>query len=99
MKVRKYTTKDKTAWNNFIKNSKSPHFMFLRDYMEYHSHKFEDFSLIFENNKNQILAVMPANLTLDNKIISHQGLTFGGLILGKKTLANQILEIFLINLL
>lgn len=47
--------------------------------MEYHEDRFEDFSLLVYK-KNKLVAVLPAN-TSNNSIYSHQGLTYGGLIL------------------
>jgi hypothetical protein len=47
--------------------------------MEYHKDRFEDFSLlIFTGDK--LTALLPAN-KVGNKVYSHQGLTFGGLLL------------------
>lgn len=46
--------------------------------MEYHSDRFEDFSLmIYEENK--LVSVLPAN-RVGATIYSHQGLTYGGLV-------------------
>ncbi|MBU2939661.1 GNAT family N-acetyltransferase [Lacinutrix sp. C3R15] len=50
--------------------------------MEYHQDRFEDYSLlIFKNEK--LIAVLPANITNEN-VFSHQGLSYGGLIVSKK---------------
>jgi hypothetical protein len=87
--VRRYQKSDFTQWNSFINEAKNSTFLFHRDFMEYHSDRFEDFSLlIFE--KETLLAVLPAN-RVESTVISHQGLTYGGLVLGNKTLlANTI---------
>ena len=45
MKIEKYSSNYKIIWDKFVKNSKNTHFFFLRDYMEYHSDRFEDFRL------------------------------------------------------
>lgn len=49
--------------------------------MGYHSDRFDDFSLIVRKD-NEIVAVLPANRRT-NYLISHQGLTYGGLITRK----------------
>lgn len=36
--------------------------MFNRDFMEYHADRFEDFSLIFKNEKGKIVALLPGNI-------------------------------------
>ncbi len=90
--VQKYKPQDKTKWDHFITNSKNGLFLFYRDYMEYHSNKFQDNSLLFFKN-NKIVAIMPANKKKNN-LISHEGLTFGGIISNKKMTTSLMLEIF-----
>ena len=60
--IKKYEYSDKDEWNNFLLNCKNHHFMFNRDFMEYHSDRFEDFSLIFKNDKDKIIALLPGNI-------------------------------------
>lgn len=91
--IKLYEEEDKSHWDNFLKNCKNYHFMFHRDYMEYHSHKFKDFSLIISNNKGNIVALLPGNI--DNSLFySHQGLTFGGFLVDKNMRAGDFLNIF-----
>ncbi|MCA0132861.1 FemAB family protein [Winogradskyella alexanderae] len=47
--------------------------------MDYHSDRFEDFSLMIYMG-NSLIGLLPANLK-DNTLYSHQGLTYGGLFL------------------
>ena len=90
--VKKYQTKDFYVWNNFIADAKNATFLFHRSFMEYHSGRFEDFSLlIFEN---EILkAVLPANI-VENQVFSHQGLTYGGLVLKESEITQDVESIF-----
>jgi hypothetical protein len=90
--IRKYQPEDRHVWDEFIRNSKNGVFFHLRDYMEYHSDRFEDFSLIFHEN-NKIIAVMPGNID-DDILYSHGGLTFGGIISNKKMKTIGMLGIF-----
>ena len=92
MKIVKYEVEQKSNWNEFVKNSKNTHFFFQRDYIEYHSDRFEDFSLmIFETDK--LIAILPANIK-ENILYSHQGLTFGGFLVDDKMKTETMLEIF-----
>ena len=50
-KVRKYTDSERALWNGFLPRCKNAHFMFHRDFMEYHSDRFSDFSLIITDEK------------------------------------------------
>lgn len=90
--VKKYSSKDKNRWDDFIKRSKNGVFIFNRDYMEYHSDRFEDDSLLFFKNK-KLVALMPANIKKDT-LYSHEGLTFGGIISNQKMTMTLMLEVF-----
>lgn len=91
-KVQKYSPQDKLLWSNFLRTAKNSSFLFERNFMEYHSHKFQDHSLlIFKNDK--VVALLPANIS-ENKLYSHQGLSYGGLILNSKTKLKEVAQIF-----
>lgn len=93
MKIVKYTKEYKSLWNEFVKNAKNTHFFFDRDYMEYHSDRFDDFSLIVFDGKGKIIALLPANIK-ENILYSHQGLTFGGFLVDDKMKTETMLTIF-----
>ncbi|MCW4024084.1 MAG: GNAT family N-acetyltransferase [Candidatus Bathyarchaeota archaeon] len=76
--VQPYSSKYKIVWNDFISKSKNGVFMFNRDYMDYHSSRFHDYSLLFFKGK-KLVAVLPANME-QQTLFSHGGLTFGGII-------------------
>lgn len=88
----KYSEDKKELWNNFILKAKNESFMFNRDYMEYHSDIFKDSSIMFFQ-QDELIAVMPANI--DNKsLISHGGLTFGGIISDNSMTTPKMIKIF-----
>lgn len=95
--VERYRATEKSAaaeWNEFIKNSKNGTFLFEREYMDYHTDRFADCSLVFRKAENgKLLAVMPANLN-DDALVSHGGLTFGGVVSNQRMKTPQMLEIF-----
>lgn len=93
MQVTKYEGNRKLEWDNFVKSSKNGHFFFYRDYMEYHSDRFQDFSLIIYNDKGNIMALLPASIDGDT-VISHGGLTFGGFVCDSKMTAAKMLDVF-----
>ena len=76
-------------WNDFVSRSKNGTFLFHRDFIEYHKDRFRDFSLlIFEGQK--LVALLPANKA-DDVVYSHQGLTYGGLVINSNAkLANVV---------
>ena len=57
----RYTQNKQTEWDDFVKVSKNGTFLFLRAYMDYHSDRFHDHSLMYYNEKNKLIAVLPAN--------------------------------------
>ncbi len=90
--VRLYKKEDFKIWNSFVETAKNATFLFNRDFMEYHSDRFDDFSLlVFENDK--LVSILPAN-RLGASIFSHQGLTYGGLILNEKSKLIEVISIF-----
>lgn len=92
MHIIPYTAEHKSLWNAFNAESKNGLFMFDRDYMDYHSDRFADHSLMFYEN-DKLLALLPLNLQ-DNVLYSHQGLTFGGFITDEKMKQEKMLECF-----
>lgn len=93
MKIEVYSKNYKFLWDEFVKKAKNSHFFFFRDYMEYHSDIFKDFSLLFFDDKKKLIAILPANIK-DNIVYSHQGLTFGGFLTNEKMRTSLMLDIF-----
>jgi Acetyltransferase (GNAT) domain len=92
IRVEPYNSDLKQIWGHFIAQSRNGVFLFLRDYMDYHSDRFQDSSLLFFDEQD-LLAVLPANRQAD-QIQSHGGLTFGGIISGNNLGASLMLELF-----
>jgi len=80
--ARSYNPQLKGEWDNLVGRAKNSNFLFLRDYMDYHSEKFEDHSLMFYKD-DMLLGCLPVNLT-ERTLHSHQGLTYGGLLMHPK---------------
>ena len=90
-KIIKYTSEHYQMWNNFVANAKNATFLFHRDFMEYHAERFEDFSLLIFDEKEVLKAILPANI-LDNTLYSHQGLTYGGLVLDENSKLSDVIH-------
>ena len=86
--IRPYQESDYELWNTFVSAAKNATFLFHRDFMEYHKERFEDFSLLVFD-KVKLVAVLPAN-RIENKVYSHQGLTYGGLVYTSKLKIERI---------
>lgn len=60
--------------------------------MDYHSDRFEDYSLLVYKD-SKLLAVLPANRK-ENVVYSHQGLTYGGLVISPKLKLKDYITLF-----
>ena len=76
--IKRYTKNDENTWDAFVTSSKNGTFMLKRGYMDYHSDRFTDHSLIFYEDDIPI-ALLPASQH-GNELRSHGGLTYGGVI-------------------
>ena len=50
-KIIKYTSEYYNLWNDFVAKAKNATFLFHRDFMEYHSDRFVDYSLLIFDEK------------------------------------------------
>ena len=89
--IRKYNDADKEVWNAYVEHARNATFLLNRSYMDYHSDRFHDHSLmIFHNNK--LYALLPANEDGD-VFYSHQGLTYAGLLTTGHASAENICQV------
>ena len=77
--IKRYNETDKDSWNQFVSESKNGTFLFNRNYIDYHNDRFVDFSVIIYSD-NKIIALFPASISSPNRVVSHGGLTYGGVI-------------------
>lgn len=90
--IKRYTVADKSAWDGYVAQSKNGTFLFYRDYMDYHSDRFHDHSLMFYRG-GKLYALLAANIEGD-VLWSHRGLTYGGLVTNSKTTAACVQQLF-----
>ena len=91
--IRTYNETDFEAWNKLVSESKNGTFLFDRNFMDYHKHKFQDFSLMIYNEKNKLIAILPAH-RIGDEVYSHLGLTYGGIIIKKDLRLTVFFEVF-----
>lgn len=90
--IRRYTPKQADEWNRFVAESKNGTFLFDRRYMDYHADRFEDFSLMVYR-RGRLYALLPGNVAGDC-FFSHQGLTYGGLVMDYHATAADVVQVF-----
>ena len=88
----RYSVEQKTIWNQFVSHSKNGTFLFDRNYMDYHSDRFEDNSLMIYR-KGKLYSLLPAN-KVGNVLYSHQGLTYDGMIMNDKVTVAESVDMF-----
>ena len=99
--VTRYTPQNHQTWNEFVKQSRQGTFLFDRNYMDYHKDRFHDHSLMIYY-KDKLYALLPANEVVSasnneipqKELVSHQGLTYGGLLTCNKMTAELTYETF-----
>lgn len=89
-KILLYNNQQLDNWNNFVSIAKNATFLFNRHFMDYHQERFEDASLMIYDDE-KLVAIFPANRVGD-KVYSHQGLSYGGLVITQKTKLNDYLK-------
>ena len=90
--IRRYAPEYADEWNQFVAESKNGVFLFDRKYMDYHADRFCDHSLMFYSD-GRLLAVLPAHLSGDT-LCSHNGLTYGGLVMSSRLTIVQTMHLF-----
>lgn len=88
-----YQSDLRPQWDAFVAAAKNGHFMHQRGYMEYHADRFVDHSLVILDDARKIWGLFPA-CSRDGVLHSHQGLTFGGMILSADARAHEILSAY-----
>ena len=91
--VVRYMPAMKTQWDAFVRKSRNGSFLFLRNYMDYHQQRFDDFSLLIYDRQS-LVALLPLNKEADGSVTSHGGLTYGGLITDKRAKTEKVMHMF-----
>lgn len=104
IRIRRYAPADKELWNGFVADSKNATFLFFREYMDYHADRFRDHSLLFFDEKERLVALLPGNETTEpvaekagaeqRVYYSHQGLTYGGFLLSLHSRMAEVMQLF-----
>ncbi|MBR5476955.1 MAG: GNAT family N-acetyltransferase [Bacteroidaceae bacterium] len=90
--VKRYTAEQQALWDSFVDSSRNGTFLHKRGYMDYHAHRFTDHSLMFYRGE-ELVAIVPAHIK-ENRLCSHNGLTYGGMLLPCGTTTADVLELF-----
>jgi hypothetical protein len=90
--IKRYSDDHQQAWNNFVAGAKNSTFLFNRGYMDYHSDRFTDHSLLIHVG-DKLEGLFVANED-GNTIHSHAGLTYGGMVLLPEARLEEVAYMF-----
>ena len=76
IEIVRYTPEWQKEWDEFVPTTKNSTFLHMRQYMDYHSDRFADYSLV-ALKKGKTAGLLPACREGDT-LYSHRGLTYGG---------------------
>lgn len=93
IEARPYQPTDRDDWDALVASSRNGTFLHARGFMEYHADRFQDASAVLRDDAGRCVGVFPANRVGD-RILSHGGLTYGGLIRGDDLRLAGCLEAF-----
>ena len=91
--IKRYTPDDEKAWNAYVDKARNATFLFLRGYMDYHSDRFRDHSLLFYVG-NRLHSILPAH-EKGEWFCTHRGLTYGGLVMNMDVTSADVVQLFL----
>ena len=106
MTIIPYSINRKETWDTFVEMSKNGTFLLKRNFMDYHSNRFFDCSLLIYSGispdgefkekgltTKDLVAVFPANWDKEHRTVySHQGLTYGGLVVLPDVTQKEVLD-------
>lgn len=93
MEVVRYDAPRRETWDAFVRSSKNGTFLFERAYMDYHADRFADASLLVLDEREGVLAVLPAHRS-DGTLLTHNGLTYGGVVTGPSMTVPVFVRVF-----
>lgn len=91
--IERYDQAYAAGWDAAVEASRNGTFLHRRAYMDYHSDRFNDFSLIAFGRSGHIVAVLPADVS-GSTLRSHAGLTYGGWLMSDRADINTMMEVW-----
>lgn len=101
VEVRRYVPELASDWAHVLSHARNGIFQFERNFMEYHGHRFVDMSAIAYVDDKPVGLIAAAYEADSQRVVSHPGLTFGGVVLDKQVrsgdgiaVVNAVLDAF-----
>jgi hypothetical protein len=96
MRAHAFTPADADRWDAFCAGAFNATFLHSRRFLSYHGDRFADRSLVLEDDAGRWLGVLPAAADPDDErtVVSHPGLTYGGVLHQGALRGEAMLEAF-----
>jgi hypothetical protein len=91
LSVRRYEPRDQPAWDELVARSRTPHFLFLRGYLEHQLDRIADLSLLVTEGERLVACVLASRA--GDVAVSHGGLTFGGIVARNPTGVRRMVDV------
>lgn len=91
--LKRYSPELKADWTRVLDAARNGILLFERDFIEYHGDRFHDFSYVIYLNGRPVALFPAAVIGEGNHIVSHPGLTFGGVVFRKDLRGQDAIEI------
>ncbi len=96
--IERYTPSMQSEWDELVDRSRNGTFLHYRGFMDYHSDRFDDCSLMARDDGGRLIALLPANREAD-VLCSHRGLSYGGWLMpAKRVDATVMLDVVEVSL-
>jgi hypothetical protein len=94
MKIIPFAENQSFQWDIFLKSCPMATFLHSRKFLSYHENRFKDESVILCDDDETWLGVFPAAIDPEDssQIISHPGITYGGLVHQGKLIGSTMVE-------
>jgi hypothetical protein len=92
--ARPYRPEDEPAWDDLVLRSTTGNLLHTRRYLSYHADRFDDLSLVVTDSAEVVAAVLPAAADPHDPktVVSHPGLTYGGLVTERDVTGESMVE-------
>jgi Acetyltransferase (GNAT) domain len=93
--IHNFDASDAEKWDAFCKITHQGTFLHTRRFLSYHGNRFKDLSLVLKRD-DAIVALLPAAEKPGDSetVVSHPGITYGGLLHAGKVMGEDTIEVF-----
>ena len=100
MKTTAFDGADSIRWDTVVQDTAQGTFLHSRKFLTYHGNRFKDLSLFIENDAGKIYGLFPAAEAPneDRLVVSHPGITHGGLLHLPRCRADEVKEMLAVVL-